>query len=50
MYSVSLSEKGIEKVYQGTIFFLLLPLLDLAREGWVVTFSFEQEEENRRMH
>ena len=50
VYSVSLSEKGIEKVYQGTIFFLLLPLLDLAREGWVVTFSFEQEEENRRMH
>ena len=44
LHSVSLSEKGVEKVYQGTLFFLLVPLSVLAREGWQVAFSFEQED------
>jgi hypothetical protein len=43
IHSVSLSEKGVEKVYQGTLFFLLLPFSDLLRNGWTLTFSFEQE-------
>lgn len=40
IHSVSLSEKGVEKVYQGTIFFLLLPLSLLIREGWQITLFF----------
>ena len=43
IHSVSLSEKGVEKVYQGTLFFLLLPFGDFIRNGWTVTFSFDQE-------
>lgn len=43
IHSVSLSEKGVEKVYQGTLFFLLLPFEDLFGNGWTLTFSFDQE-------
>lgn len=37
IHTISLSEKGIEKIYQGTLFFLLFPLSDLVGEGVAIT-------------
>lgn len=40
IHTVSLSEKGIEKTYQGTVFFHLFPMRSLEGEGVTVTVSF----------
>ena len=37
IHTVSLSEKGIEKIYQGTLFFLLFPLSALSGDGVGIT-------------
>lgn len=40
VHTASLSEKGIEKTYQGTVFFHLFPISSLAGEGVTITVSF----------
>ncbi|MHB8421965.1 MAG: alpha-amylase/4-alpha-glucanotransferase domain-containing protein [Leptospirales bacterium] len=40
IHTVSLSEKGIEKTYQGTVFFHLFPVRSLEGNGVTITVTF----------
>ncbi|MHB1284950.1 MAG: alpha-amylase/4-alpha-glucanotransferase domain-containing protein [Leptospirales bacterium] len=39
IHTISLSEKGIEKTYQGTVFFHLFPMSSLSGDGMTITVS-----------